>query len=83
MSVEIRVPGPTVPMGERRRHQAADVDLPDALWPCAGEQRMLLNEPQRILHRGLVRLFDDGRHGGGSDGPQCRDGFDGGEGEDW
>ena len=72
MGVQIRIPGPAVPMGERGRHQAADVDLPDALRAGAGEQRMLLNEPQRILHRGLMGLFDDRRDGGGRDRPQRR-----------
>ena len=63
MGVQIRIPGPAVPMRERRRHQAADVDLPDPLRTGPGEQRMLLNEPQRILHRGLMGLLDHRRHG--------------------
>ena len=32
-----------------------DLDLPDALRTSADEQRMLLNEPQGILHGRLVR----------------------------
>ena len=72
MGVQIRIPGPTVPMGERGRHQTADVDLPDPLRTGPGEQRLLLNEPQRIPHRGLMGLLDDRRHGGRSDRPQRR-----------
>ena len=64
MGVQIRITGPAVPMGERGRHQAADVDLPDPLRTGPGEQRLLLNEPQRIPHRGLMGLLDDRRDGG-------------------
>ena len=68
-------------MGERGRHQAADVDLPDALRTGAGEQRLLLDEPQRIQDGGLMGLLDHGRDAGGGDGPQGRHALDGGEGE--
>ena len=81
MGVQIRIPGPTVPMGERGRDQAADVDLPDALRAGPGEQRMLLNEPQRILHRGLMGPFDDRRDGRVGDRPQRRHRLHRGEGQ--
>jgi hypothetical protein len=41
MSVQIRVAGPAVAVGERGADEASDVDLPDALWPGPGEQGML------------------------------------------
>jgi hypothetical protein len=31
--MQIRVPGSAVPVGERGRNQASNVDLTDALWP--------------------------------------------------
>ena len=46
MGVEIRIPGPTVPMHERRGNQTGDVDLPHPLRPGPGEQGLLLDEPQ-------------------------------------
>ena len=60
-------------MGERCREQASDVDLPDALWPGPGEQSVRLDERQRVLDRGLVGSFDNGRHGRVGDRPQGRD----------
>jgi hypothetical protein len=45
-------------MRERSRHQAADVDLPDALWPFPGKQGVLLQEPERVVDGGVVRPFD-------------------------
>ena len=72
MGMQIRIPGPAVAMGERGRHQAGHVDLPDPLRPGPGEQRLLLNEPQRILHRGLMGPFDDRRDGRVGDRPQRR-----------
>ena len=62
VGVQVRVAGPAVPVGERGRDQAPDVDLPDALWPGPGEQGMLLNERQRVLDRGLMGPFDGSRH---------------------
>ena len=44
VGVQIRVAGPAVAVGERGRDEAADIDLPDALWPGPGEQGMLLDE---------------------------------------
>ena len=49
MGVQIRVPGPAVPVGERGRDQASDVDLPDALRPGPGEQSVLLDDPKASL----------------------------------
>src|SRR5688572_27942156 len=44
-----------------------------------GEQVMLLDEHQRVLHGSLMRLFDDGRHGRVGYRPQTRDRFHRGE----
>ena len=44
MGVQIRVTGAAVPMGKRRRDQAADVHLPDPVRPLPGEQSLLLQE---------------------------------------
>ena len=49
VGVEVGVAGPAVPVGERGPDKASDVDLPDPLWPGPGEQRLLLDEPQRVL----------------------------------
>jgi hypothetical protein len=51
--VQVRVSGPAVPVSKRSRNQAADVDLPDPLRPDPGEQGMLLDERQSVLHSGL------------------------------
>ena len=73
MGVQIRVAGPAVPMGERGRNQAADIDLPDPLRPGPGEQGMLLDECQRVLDGGQVGLFDHSCHRRIGDRPQGRD----------
>ena len=65
VGVQIRVAGPAVAVGERGRHQPVDVDLPDPLWPGPGEQRLLLDEPQRIGDGGLVRPLDRRRQRSG------------------
>jgi len=70
--MEVRVAGSAVTVGERGRDEAADVDLPDSLWPGPGEQRMFLDERQRVLHGVQVGAFDDGRHGRVGDRPQGR-----------
>jgi hypothetical protein len=36
--VQIRVPGPAIPVGKSGRNQASDVDLPDPLRPGPSEQ---------------------------------------------
>jgi hypothetical protein len=70
MGVQIRVPGPAVPVRERGSDQASDVDLPDPLRPGAGEQGMLLNERQSVPDGGLMGPFDHSRHRRISDRPQ-------------
>jgi len=71
VGVPIRVTGPTVPVGERGGDEASDADLPDPLRPGPGEQGMILNKCQRVLHGGLMRLFDDGRNGRVGHRPQA------------
>jgi hypothetical protein len=60
-------------VGERGGDEASHVDLPDALRPGPGEQGMILDERQSVLHRSLVRAFDDGCQDRISDCPQSRD----------
>ena len=60
MGVQVRVPGAGVAVGERRRHQAAGLDLPDAALPDPGVQRFAFEERQRIGDRGKVGPFDLG-----------------------
>ena len=81
VGVQIRVTGSGVAVGERGRHQAADVDLPDPVSALSGEQGVAFDEVQRILHGSLVRSFDlrgDVRVG---DRPQGRHRLDRGEGQ--
>ena len=49
VGVQVRVAGPTIPVGERGRDQAAHVDLPEPLWPGPGEQGMLLMNAKASL----------------------------------
>ena len=56
------VAGSAVAVGERGGDEALDVDLPDALGSGSGEQGMLLDERQRVLHGSLVGAFDRGSH---------------------
>jgi hypothetical protein len=58
VGVQVRVTGPGVAVGERGRHQTADVDLPDTVSSLPGEQCVAFDEPQRVLHGSLMRLFD-------------------------
>ena len=74
MGVQIRIPSAAVPVGEGGRDQAADVDLPDPLRPV-GEQGMLLDERQSVLHSRLTGAFDDSCHPGFGDRPQGRGDF--------
>ena len=72
MGVQIRVAGTGVAVGERGRHQAGDVDLPDTVPALPGEQCVAFDEGECILHRGLIRPLDlrgDVRVG---DRPQAR-----------
>ena len=48
------------------------IDLTDPLDAGPGEQRVLLDEHQRVLDGSLMRLFDDGRHRRVGDRPQGR-----------
>jgi hypothetical protein len=73
VGVQVGVAGPAVPVGERSRDQAPHINLSDAVWPGAGEQGMLLDEPQRVLHGGLMGPFDRGCHRRVGDRPQGRD----------
>jgi hypothetical protein len=72
VGMEIGVAGAAVPVGERSRDETADVDLPDALWPGPGEQRVRLDERQRVLDGGLMGPFDDGCHRWVGDRPHGR-----------
>jgi hypothetical protein len=62
VGVQVWIPGPAVPVGERGADQTSYVDLPDPLRPDPGEQGMLLEERQSVLHSGLMGPFNDGRH---------------------
>jgi hypothetical protein len=52
VGVQIRITGSAVAMSERHRDQPANVDLLDSLRPGPSEQRILLDEPQRMAHGG-------------------------------
>jgi hypothetical protein len=73
VGVQVRVSRPAVAVGERGPDEASDVDLPDALWAGPGEQGVLLDERQRVLHGGLMGAFDPSRHRRIGDRPQGRD----------
>jgi len=62
MGMQIGVPSPAVAVGERCSDQASDVDLPDPLRPRPGEQGMLFDECQRVVHGGTVGPFDHSRN---------------------
>jgi hypothetical protein len=72
VGVQIGVAGPAVAVGERGANQAPDVDLPDPLRPGPGEQGILLDERQSVLHGSLMGPFDHSRHHRISDRPQGR-----------
>ena len=69
VGVEVRVPGPAVTVGERGGDHAPHVDLSDPLRARPGEQGVLLDERQRVLHCGLVGSFDRGSHRSGRRSP--------------
>ena len=62
VGVQIRVPGPAVAVGECGSDQTADINLPDPLPPRPGEQGMLLDESQRVVHGVLMGAFDHSRN---------------------
>jgi len=70
MGVQIRIAGTAVPVGERGRHQAPHLHLPDPISPAPGEERMSLDEPQSVRDGGPVGPFDRRRRGLVSDRPQ-------------
>lgn len=51
-------PGPTVPMHKGCGNQTGDVDLPHAVGAGPGKQGVLLDEPQRIPDRRVMRDLD-------------------------
>jgi hypothetical protein len=77
--VQVGIPGSGVAVGERGRHEAKDVDLPDPVPFLPGEQRMAFDESQRIMHRSLVRLLDQRCDVRVGDRPQGRHRLDRGE----
>jgi len=81
VGVQVGVPGAAVPVGERRPHQAGDVDLPDPVPAGAGAQGVGLDEPQRVRDRSLVGAFDACRDVGWRDRPEGADGLHRREGE--
>ena len=72
VGVQVRVAGPAVPVGERDGNQASNVDLPDPLRAGPGEQGMLLDKRQSILHGCLVGPVNHSRHRRIGDRPQRR-----------
>ena len=81
VGVQIRVAGAGVAVGERRGQQAADVDLADPVGALAGEQRLGLDEVQRVLDRRLVGALDDRGGPGVGHCPQRGDALHRREGE--
>jgi hypothetical protein len=61
-SLQVRVAGPAVAVGERGGNEASDVDLSDPLRPGPSEQGMVLDERQGVRDGGLMGAFDHGRH---------------------
>ena len=68
-------------MDERGRHQSGDIDLPDPVPALPGEQCVAFDEAQRIPHRSLMCLFDQGSDLRIGDRPQARHRLDRGEGQ--
>jgi len=81
VGVQVGVAGTAVPVRERRRDQALDVDLPGAAAAQAGVGGVVLQPAQALLHSHLVGAFDDLGDVAGRNGPQGADALDGGEGE--
>ena len=70
VGVQVRVAGAGVAVGERRSRSAPRLDLPDAVAPLAGEQRLALEEGQRVGNGGVVGGLDRGPDRGRGDRPQ-------------
>jgi hypothetical protein len=81
LGVQIGIPGPAVPVCERRRDQTSHINLTDPLRARPGEQRVPLDKRQRILHGVPVGTFNHGRHTLVSDRPQRRHRLDWREGQ--
>ena len=81
VSMQIRIPGSGVAVGERGRDQAAYVDLPNPVPALPGEQSVAFDEAQRILHRSLMRPLNLRRDVRVGDRPQRRHRLDRGEGQ--
>ena len=73
MGVQIGIAGAGVAVEERRRDQAAGLDLAGAAGALAGEDRVGLQEVERVEDGGVVRHLDLLRDLGRCDGPQRRD----------
>ena len=81
VGVQVGVPGAGVAVGERGGDQAADVDLTHPVGAAAGEQRLGLDEVDRVLDGRLVGPFDHRCGLRVGDRPERRDALDRGEGE--
>ena len=77
MGVQIGVAGTAVPMGERGRHQALHLNLPDASGPGPRVEGVLFDEPQSIRDGGPVGPFYGDGRGLVGDRPQRRHAFTG------
>ena len=72
MGVQIGIAGAGAAVEERRRDQAAGLDLAGAAGALAREDRMRLQEVNCVEDRGVVGLADLLRDLGRRHGPQCR-----------
>jgi hypothetical protein len=71
VSVQVRIPGTGIAVGERCGDESFGVDLGDTARAGAGEGGLILQPLQDVGHRGIVGgfdLFGDAQRG---DGPQC------------
>ena len=72
MGVQVRVAGAGVAVGERGGDQPGDVHLAYPARTLPGEQRLILDEPQRLRDRGLMGLLDPRRDRRVGERPQRR-----------
>jgi hypothetical protein len=70
VGVQIRVTGSGVAVGERGRHEAGHIDLPDPVSALSGEQCVAFDEVECILHGSLMRPLDLRNEGRVGDRPQ-------------